>query len=367
MYVERKMRKRSLEKDFFEFLVTKLGAVSLDEDGDKETRPDFQLPDGTLVEIKLLETPPSEKLNKHLEPLRNTEKFPFFAGTADLKNFKDHPAYEENKRELKNKLTRTIRRAFSKANFQHKNYCTAHNIEPSRITVFLNDDINEYSHSVVMQAIHSEIESSKQTSRTPIKETDAVLFISEAHFVQIAAPPYAAYQVSVIDLLKKKHAVAKTREIAQEWCKLSLGEDLCVYKGRLSGENNFVNVLPQKISESDSWYLEYNRNPYLQSYSRPALAILYTKLLMLQFLGMSPDSPKEISKDLVSESFRILAHYISELNARGIELHKIVPTGNVQRKALRELRLPKRSEAWLKANFVFHVGGEVYTLTSSAS
>ncbi|WP_439524881.1 hypothetical protein, partial [Marivita sp.] len=100
-----------------DFIEKRLRGRSLDDEGDIEKRPDFECLNGLLViEIKSLETPPSDRIENALATEKSDPKWPMFFGDWSTdKILKRFPNAEQINKKLVDRVGRTIVNHMKKA------------------------------------------------------------------------------------------------------------------------------------------------------------------------------------------------------------------------------------------------------------
>ena len=352
----------SLEADFIEFLANDLAAQSLDEDGDKEKRPDFLWRDQLLIELKSLQTSPQPKVEKTLEPERNSPEWPLAFGMMNPKHFEGTQIQERNKKKLVNAIQKAVRGGLQTANKQIMNYCKTHNKRYGSVVVFLNETLAEHTPEMVMHAVQRELKSGESSGRTNYDGIGSIVYLSEKHFVGLNRRPFAAYYIGhMLNPDVNTASQAETQQVLDAWCKRSSSPPLTVYKGDGTLDNGIIEIVPDNISLSDSWKIEYRKSRSMKGCTKKRLTIEFCKCMMLGSLAGIKGAPRANDQSALMRVMKPFTEVMEELAIRGEDMKTIVPTRSIQKKAIRELRLNIIEQQWLKKNFVFHANGEVHS------
>ena len=359
MYVARHKRRTSLFEDFSRFLMDDFQATSLDEYGDAETRPDFRK-NSFLIEIKSLETPPTEKIENLIEPMMDKNDFPFAFGYLSEKHFADHAGFQASYELILKKIQKSVRDHLKKANRQIREYASKNNISSHGIVAFLNEEIIEFPPEIVMHAINSEIKSGKQPSRTGYGAIDSIFYICESHFNFVPNPPYASYPLCHMlnGDFTPEHAKAAT--ILDLWAKRASSPELLIFRGDGSKGNGAIYIIPDKMKMHELWRHNYRKNRKFCSYSKSKLSILFCQTNMLFLLFCHKSSPGR-SNERLTEYLPFLTEVHEEINLRGLDIRALIPKNNIQKIALSELKITKNEREWIRENFRFQQDRESFT------
>ena len=359
MYVARQNRKISLFDDFSSFLRNDFLATSLDEDGDKEARPDFRK-GSLLIEIKTLEIPPTEKIEKIIEPMRELSDFPFAYGKLNEKHFVDHTGFHDSQGEILKKIQKSVRDHLKKANRQIREYASSNGITGHGIVIFLNEKIPEFNPEAIMHAIKSEIKSGSQPGRTGFESVNSVLYISEKHFFCVPQPPFAAYSLFHFQNSEVSQEQTEGERILELWAKRASSPNLEVYYGDGSKANGEIYIIPEKMKKYELWQHNYRKNRKFCSYNKSKLAVLFCQVNMRSLLCFHKNTAGK-SQESLNEWSCFATEVLEEINLRGLDLRSLMPKKKTQRLALDGLKISSTEREWLRNNFKFQIDGETFT------
>lgn len=363
MYVTRNARRVDLESDFNDFLKNQLGALSLDEEGDKEKRPDFLWREKLLIEIKTLKISPQAKVERIFEAERVTDDWPLAFGTMNAKHLEGSEIYKRNSKRLLKAVQSTIRDHLKKANKQIREYCEVRQKNFGSVVIILNEDLSEYTPEVVVNAVERELRSAETQGRTGYDSLDSVVYISEKHYIGIPRAPFAAYFIGhLLNSKESQLSQSDTVQLLDDWGKRSSAQPLSVFPGDGKLSSGEIEVLAERIPRHEIWRIEYRKTRGMRGYSKKRLTIEFCKIFMLQTLAGVKGAPRVNMPNALFETMQPFANVLEELSIRGVDMETIVPTRSVQKKAIRELLLTAEERSWLERNFIFHANGQVHTL-----
>lgn len=182
---------QSLEKRFRDFMSQLPFAESIDDlelprDFDEEKRADFLLDNrNVVVELKSLEKDPEHKVNDELDKQREREDFPLFYGEQELsKILKYLPDGESINRKLFYKISRSVEKAFRKANKQIGSTKKIFNCQnASGFLVLLNQEINVLSPEVLSCRISELLTKPDDDGKCHYKHVASVWIVTENFFL----------------------------------------------------------------------------------------------------------------------------------------------------------------------------------------
>lgn len=311
----------NLPMHFSVFVKTVLKGRSLDENFDTESAagemPDFGVyRDLVLIEMKSLEVEQQDRIRAVIDEKVTKEEMPVFYGERKINisssNFR-------NKNEIINsissKLNRSIEGILRKANSQLRSYRARNPRKNSvNICVILNSSISEYSPEVVLYAIHNKMHSGHESQR--FESIDCVLYISEKHFNKLPdggfCHPILVYEGMGLICAEWKADVVNG--IVKKWSLYRTGAP----NGETEDFRSFLDVedIPNELSRSDLWSLEYDRNPYLKDFSIKDLRVHFNRVFALLSLGFVKGDWPRPSPELMQDRLRQFQHAIREINRR---------------------------------------------------
>ncbi|MEI5680834.1 MULTISPECIES: hypothetical protein [unclassified Mesorhizobium] len=184
-WIERNGGPDPITPRFCAFLQEKMSGRSLDLEGDKEKRPDYECLGGALViEIKSLEGSPSERLSNAIAPAKKHESWPKFFGhwpiEAILKNLPEEER-ESLRKSIFDRLARAVVTHFKKANRQIANFVGNRTGVHLRLLVLINEDFAEYDPNTVTYIAQRELSRKGSDGAVRYSDIDAILYLTERH------------------------------------------------------------------------------------------------------------------------------------------------------------------------------------------
>lgn len=307
------------------FLRERLGAVSLDEDGDVEKRPDYVCLKGLVaVEIKSLETDPSGRLDNAVEPEKASEAWPVFFGQWPIESVLKHlPDGERVNRKLIDRLGRTLVSHVKKANDQlgqHAARAGRRNLV--RLLVLLNEDHPEYTPEIVSFLIHRELARTSPDGHQRNNQIDAVIYISDRH----AAPTASDLCLPIIVLYNEDIALWPWKEnivdfILGRWADWN-GVPVLQAEPENVALADFVAAehIPDEMARHEAWALEYRRRPYMRSWTDENVRNLWDHIMLLSLLWGHVSSPIKVPKEGFIQAMERFTHALEEAARRGLPL-----------------------------------------------
>lgn len=331
MRIERRGGAPNLEEAFEHLIVKRLNGRSLDDDMARESSkgkyPDFAcFREIVLIEMKHLETDQNDRLNSALEEMANPDEKPLFYGTRDADLIiKSLSNASEIERKFSDKLGQTIGRVLQSANKQLGDYRKRNPRKNEvNICVILNSTIQVYSPEIVVHAIHRKMAIADR--RQPLfPSIDAILYISEKHATRLVtgqlAFPIAIYEgAGAIENPWKTQFVDR---IVSAWSSHRTGG--APFEGSLESQFEPLHDIPERMSRSDLWYLEYERSPYLKDVSDEDLKVIFARNIGISSINLVKGEWPKLPDASLRENMRRFAHIIAETNRRGIDLRGFSP------------------------------------------
>jgi hypothetical protein len=323
MRVERSGPIEPLTPRIVTFLQERLGGVSLDEDGDVEQRPDFACLKGLVaIEIKSLETDPSERLVTALVPEMESGKWPAFYGTWPIESVLKHlPNAEEIKEKLLDRLGRTVVRVIKKANdqlAQHTVRTPRRNLV--RLLFLLNEDHPEYDPSTITFVVQRELARKNADGGHRNANVDAVVYLTDRHVAIAGSDIYLPalvifgpsledqpWKIDVVNLILGRWAAWNGVPILPE--------------GTVGLEDSVtVEHVPNSMKRQELWALEYRRRPYMRRWEDTDLRNHWDQTMLLSLLWGHVDTPMRVPPDGVMKVMESFTHVMQEVSTRGLPL-----------------------------------------------
>ncbi|KXF78587.1 hypothetical protein ATN84_01980 [Paramesorhizobium deserti] len=357
MPLERQGHIRRVTPRFERFLEEEMGAVSLDNDGDSEERPDYVCLRGLLaVEIKSLEESADERIENVIGPERQKEDWPIFYGRvgsdALLKNLPEADR-ERLSKALTERAIRAIRRSIAKANNQLKQHTMrtgGRNIV--RLLMIINEDFPEYSPKLVQYAVWKEIRRQTEGGQVRNRDIDCVVYISERHaalienqqvvpLLSLHCPPMFnhPWKARLIELLLNRWAAWNDvpREHAPE---INVGDF------------ESVDHIPDCMPRHEAWRRYYRRNRYMADWTAEQLRDHLDGLIVRQQLFLGRNPPLTVPQELKMKSWAAFTHTIEEYNLRGLPMNTFQEDARLRLDSvIARLEYPKEVKNWLRNQF----------------
>jgi hypothetical protein len=324
MRVERHDGPPDLQRSFTDFVLTALQGRSLDDDRDREAAqgkfPDFACFRGLLlIEMKHLESEQDTRINNVIDEKIDPEEKPLFFGKREGSLILEQVSNGEDiSLAISNKLSRTIETHLSKANAQFSAY-RRRTPRKNSITmcVVLNSQRQEFTPEFVLHAICRKAKKPDGTPRFP--NIDAVLYISEKHF-QLLPDGRIAFAVctfSGADVVQSRWKDQFIDHVVAKWSDARTGSS--VQGGRLQ-DFEVIDDIPQRMTRSDYWRLEYQRRPYMSGLTDDELRVAFNRCVAESAIWFVKGSwPVPPISERASNG-RLMSHLIEETNRRGADL-----------------------------------------------
>lgn len=326
---ERRGGPPDLPAAFTAFVTGPLGGRSLDDRFNAESAegefPDFGVyRDLVLIEMKHLEADQQERIQAVLDEKVAAEEKPLFYGQRKVDiNAGNFSNADEILQAILTKLNRSLESILSKANRQFRSYRDRHRRKNRlNICVILNSRLTDYTPEIVAYAIHTKMKL-RDGEPQRFESIDAVLYISEKHFTQLpdgrAAHPITIYEGEGVTLDEWKLPIV--HHVVQQWSDFRTGTPP-EFAENLKGFGT-VEDIPDRMTRSDAWLLEYARSPYLRGLSLPELRAHLHRTVVVNSLTFVIGSWPKPSREETAEGLRRFQHTIAEINRRGIDMREM--------------------------------------------
>lgn len=323
---ERRGGSPDLPAAFTAYVTGPLRGRALDDQFNSESAdgefPDFGVfRDLVLIEMKHLESDQQERIQAVLEEkILPNEKPIFYGQRTTAINRGTFSNADEIIGAIITKLNRSLEGVLSKANRQFRSYRGRHpRKNEMNVCVVLNSAHSDYTPEIVVHAVHSKMKH-RNEGRQRFESIDAVLYLSEKHFTQLpdgrAAHPIAIYEGSGVLVNGWKRPILD--RIIEGWSLFRTGGP--PEFGDDPGGFRTVEDIPDRMTRSDAWRLEYARAPYLSALSIPQLRTFFHRTVAvnsLTFVIGNWDKPKP---EETADAMRRFSHAIEEINRRGIDM-----------------------------------------------
>ncbi|OKH90203.1 hypothetical protein [Thalassospira sp. TSL5-1] len=329
MRVERNSSPNDMSETFSQFVTKRLKGISLDANFNEEAKhgkfPDFTCFNGlALLEVKQLKSDQNERLNETIENNESIDnKINFYGKRSFETSFKDGPEKEEIRRQLHNKLSRTIEDHLRKAKEQLKNY-SKRNPRKNRVNIciFLNNSIGVFTPDLFASCIDRKM-NHKSKDSTRYNSIDYVIYISEKHYIheeqKFRLTIWSYTNVEATNNPWKDQVIEK---IITEWTQFR-GAPISLQTESLQSIENSEEIIdiPKKMTRSEQWAIEYQRYPYLSEESIDNIRIIFHRTLLCTYISIIKGKWKKPTKEQQITYLRNFSHVIEEINRRGLDMN----------------------------------------------
>ena len=328
MRIERRGGAPDLQTAFKKFVVRRLGGRALDDNQDAEAAegkfPDFAcFRDIVLMEMKHLETDQHDRINEVFDTEIDPAEKPIFYGQREGHFITENVSNGEAiKNTITSKLSRTIEKLLHQANRQFSSYRSRHPCKNSvSICIILNSTLREFTPETVIHAIQGKMKLNA-SGELRFPAIDAILYISEKHF-KILPDGRIGLAVGIFEAAGTVFHPWKQQfvdRIVETWSRMRTGskpvpsEDVSHFDP--------IHDIPKTMSRSDSWYLEYQRRPYMSALPVERLKVLFNRCVAkISVSFVKGNWPKPPMEEAMKQG-RVFAHLIEETNRRGLDLRQ---------------------------------------------
>jgi hypothetical protein len=340
MRVERRGGAPDLQAAFTFLVRDHLKGRVLDDDKDVEAVagrfPDFAcFRDLLLIEMKHLEADQSDRLNEVFHTKVDKSEMPYFYASRDAQHIIDQVSNgAEIKSVIAGKLSRTIEGLLSSANDQFASYRLRHPRKNSvSLCVILNAALREFSPDLVNHALFRKMRKDKSgTSRFP--SIDAVIYVTEKHFKPLP-DGRIAFAMNVYESLETEGTWKQpiVERVVEAWSQMRTGGTTIWSEDPTNFD--LLEDIPETMSRSDGWYLEYRRNPYMRTLPVNRLRVLFNRCLAMTCLTFVKGNWPKPPHGHTEEHLRVFTHLIEESNQRGLDIRefatdKLTPAERVE-------------------------------------
>lgn len=351
-WIERNGGPDPITPRFKAFLEEKMSGRSLDSDGDKEKRPDYACLGGALViEIKSLESDPTERLSNAIAPARERHSWPLFFGQwpmeAILKNLPEAER-EALRKDLGDRLGRAIVTHLKKANSQIKNYEKDNKNIFLRLLILINEDFVEYDPEIVTYIIQREFKKETNDGGARYSSIDTAVFLTERHATHIDGQ--VTFPVSIIHgpgIAENPVALELLRRLVKRWSRRAVGKEPLDVPADLT-EFVPIHENPKQMRRSELWEREYRRQPYMRGWTDDDVIGLWDVTILLTRLAFHADPPMKVPREGRTQLMERATHLMKEFASRGITLERIKPTKERDDLAISKITYGPVVQEWLR-------------------
>lgn len=335
--MERQPFAKNLEERFKGFLNSRAKSQNLDEMDVPEEhqnlkRADYLLNGKIIVELKSLQSDPSHKIEKILEPHREREEFPLDDGPLKdiLKKLPDGDAINT---EIFFSVTKSVQQCFEKADKQIRD--TKIIIDKPNATgvlALLNERISVLEPKVIAYIARYMMDKKSKDGSYRYKNIHFVYFISEAHFQKLGYDGIGTPLMIIDGPNAKKHlsAIKQFERYNEEWGKYN---NVPLFYTEGSAEERVANDFQafgnpktkddiNQIRHHKLWRREYRDNPYLRNLSEEDFIIhgrnVINRLAPHLLKGFPIYAPEEKQRWMIAWT-----HFLEEAQMRGLSIEEL--------------------------------------------
>jgi len=318
-----------IEADFKTFVLQALRGKSLDDEGSKLSSagkfPDFICYEDKLrIELKTLVSDQSDRLNNVFQEKVLPNELPHFYGHRRSDTiFPKLSNAEEIKKALLNKLGRTIETIIKNANQQFKSYNQRHpSQEALNLLVILNSTLDEFDPSSSAWLIRKRMMEVKN-DKPRFQYIDAALYISEKHVQKNSG--YPNFVTVIVEGYGVSNSYLKSNmlmKVNDAWSIFRTGAPSYSIPPH-SLKTVELKDVPDQMTRSEAWVLEYERNPYLATASTEQLRKILARCAVIADWHMMKGDWIKPSQLEAAESRRRFMHVMTEANRRGLDMNEI--------------------------------------------
>lgn len=348
MRVERKKPPEPISPRWEAFLKNALRGVCLDEIQSAETRrADYSCLGGLIaVENKALKGDGTERIGNLLNEMGKRPDWPTMYGRVPLDPILEKlEDAEAAKQKFADRIGRTIVTHLKKANEQLEahgaNYPRSRVV---RLVALINEDHEIYEPQMVRYLLSREL-TRRNAERLRYEHIDAVIYLSERHATILDGRPALPIltvlaPASDADLWKAD----VTSFVSEKWANWNGLDFQCS-----DSEQHFETIeqISENPSRSEAWRIEYQRNPYMRTFSFDALRCRFDETQAISLLSFAKDSPFKPPHAVLEHCLRDVSHLMIEMGERGISAQEFSAQPHRLAVAGRRLGFPEHAVRWL--------------------
>lgn len=291
-----------------------------------------------VIELKSLETDPSEKIETVLQTRREQPDFPAFFGNADLSKVLDKlPDGKALHTKIAERITRSIEDAFRSAKHQIAETKLAFGLPAaSGLLVILNHSVDIFSPQILGYKCRQLIDSPSAYSGN-LPAINFVWIIQATHYAGIDA---GNKLVPSVHIESAKHPLSATTRLRIQLLAAQRAQfDGVPFVGtqdsqKISAATSFerekaATAVP--LTQTELWRTQYRANQYMRSLSDDAFLIHTSRVFghLIPFFAMeegntSPERSVTSESQVMQDYMSAWTHCLMEMNERMIDIRDLM-------------------------------------------
>jgi hypothetical protein len=334
-----------LEARFLDFLAALPGSERIDGLSVPSRQgveiADFLLADRqVIVEVKSLETDTASKVREVLQKHENRPEYPVFYGDWPLERILAHlPDGAAIRAEIYERVTRSIERAFKKADHQVAGTKVLFQLQASvGLLVLLSGSIDIFSPEILAQRVSQMLLKRSPGGEIRYSNVQWVCIVSETHYAPLGDTLKAMPMIEIEGPTAESYPGSATilDDLRARWAK-HCGHQLFVASPKRVADSAFrsftadVQDTASNVPRHELWRREYRAEPYLAKLDAEELREYAVTL----FHKLKPCFIKSAEKpaDDTAQAYMIrFTHLLEEVNRRGVDMRDVLPSDRLQRR-----------------------------------
>ena len=328
---------KNLEERFKLFAKNMSGAECVDDlpltDEQRDAnKADYLFDNRNVIgELKALQTDASDKVEKILEPYRESPEWPLFYGKQEIQKIIGHlPNRDEINRKLVEAVTDSVETVIKKANRQIRETKRTFNLpDAGGLMIILNDLVEVISPDLIAYRVRKALNKRTAEGELRFPNVSAVLVIGGAHYAQLN-PNLKGIPILVIpnDVPEAERVEQFVPTLIREWSAFD-GQPLITVDADKAVALQFRKLSDDAKEQKgpttvqEYWEWEYRRRPYLRALSKEDLLQVGRRV----FEEMTPNFLKGVPKapqDQIQRLMMQFTHFLEEMRFRGIDMREYV-------------------------------------------
>lgn len=335
LYEKLAVSDKNLEARFKVFAKNMKGAECVDDlkltvEQRDANKADYLFDNRNVIgELKALQTDASDKVEKILEPYRESPEWPLFYGEQELQKIIGHlPNREEINGKLVEAVTDSVETVIKKANRQIRETKRTFNLPGAGgLLIILNDLVEVISPDLIAYRVRQSLNKRLPGGELRFPNVSAVLVIGGAHYAQLNP------NLKGIPILVIPNGVPEAERVEQfvstlirEWSAFD-GQPLVTLDAEKATALQFRKFSDDAKEQrgpatvQDYWEWEYRRRPYLRGLSKEDLLQFGRRVfeeMTPNFLKGVPKAPRE----QVERQMMEFTHFLEEMRFRAIDMRE---------------------------------------------
>lgn len=326
---------KNLEERFKLFAKNMKGAECVDDltltvEQRDANKADYLFDNRNVIgELKALQTDASDKVEKVLEPYRESPEWPLFYGKQEIQKIIGHlPNREEINRKLVEAVTDSVETVIKKANRQIRDTKKTFNLPGAGgLLIILNDLVEIISPDLIAYRVRKALNKRTPEGELRFPNVSAVLVIGGAHYAQLNSD-LKGIPILVIpnDVPEAEKVEGFVSTLIREWSAfdgqplITLDADKALaLQFRKFSDDAKEQKGPATVQEYWEW--EYRRRPYLRALSKEDLLQFGRRV----FEEITPNLLKGVPKaprEQVERQMMQFTHFLEEMRFRAIDMRE---------------------------------------------